>query len=154
MELIPHDELKGGQTFNFAPMIDFLFLMLALFATLAVSRAALYDSEVQLVELKPEANATSHRSRETSQVNLSISASGSVKWLTDFNEYPMESVKSVQEELARQHAIGVIPHDKAKTDILLHIDRNAPWEPIAKLIFAIREVGFNAHPVYEPFEAK
>lgn len=154
MELIPHDELKGGQTFNFAPMIDFLFLMLALFATLAVSRAALYDSEVKLVELKPEAHATSQRKKESSQVNLSISAAGNVKWLTDFNEYSMETVKAVQEELTRQHAIGVLPQDKEKTDVLLHIDRSAPWEPIAKLIFAVREVGFNAHPVYEPFEER
>ena len=51
MELIPHDELKPAQSFNFAPMIDFLFLMLALFASLAVSRAALYDAEVDLVQL-------------------------------------------------------------------------------------------------------
>jgi hypothetical protein len=32
---------------------------------------------------------------------------------------------------------------------LLHIDKKAPWEQIAKAIFAVREVGFAARPVYE-----
>ena len=40
--------------------------------------------------------------------------------------------------------------DKAKTEVLLHIDKQAPWESISQLIFAIKEMGFNAHPVYEP----
>lgn len=149
MELIPHDELKPANTFNFAPMIDFLFLMLALFATLAVSRAALYDSEVDLVELKAEKGAASLRAKEIQQINLSITSEGNYKWLTEFQEYSMQTVLEIQEELARQYQIGALPEDKGKTEILLHIDRKAPWEPIAKVIFAIREIGFNARPVYD-----
>ncbi len=149
MELIPHDELKPSHNFNFAPMIDFLFLMLALFATLAVSRAALYDSEVDLVELKPEKGAASLRAKEIQQINLSIAANGGYKWMTEFQEYPMETVQAIQEELARQYQLGALPEDKSKTEILLHIDRKAPWDPIAKAIFAIREVGFSARPVYD-----
>lgn len=152
MELIPHDELKPNHNFNFAPMIDFLFLMLALFATLAVSRAALYDAEVELVELKPEKGAASLRAKEVQQINLSITATGGFKWLTEFQEYPMANVQAIQEELARQYQMGALPQDKNKTEVLLHIDRKAPWEPIAKAIFAIREVGFNARPVYDAFE--
>ena len=152
MELIPHDELKPSQNFNFAPMIDFLFLMLALFATLAISRAALYDAEVELVELKPEKGAASLRAKEIQQIHLSISASGGFKWLTEFQEYPMETVHAVQEELARQYQMGVLPQDKAKTEVLLHIDRKAPWEPIAQVIFGIREIGFSARPVYDALE--
>jgi biopolymer transport protein ExbD len=149
LELIPHDELKPAQNFNFAPMIDFLFLMLALFATLAVSRAALYDAEVELVELKPEKGAASLRAKEIQQINLSITSAGGYKWLTEFQEYSMETVQAIQEELARQYQMGALPEDKTKTEVLLHIDRKAPWDPIAKAIFAIREVGFNARPVYD-----
>lgn len=153
MELIPHDELKPAHNFNFAPMIDFLFLMLALFATLAVSRAALYDSEVELVQLKPEKGAASLRAKEIQQVNLSITALGGYKWMTEFQEYPMESVQAIQEELSRQYQLGALPQDKTKTEVLLHIDKKAPWEPIAKVIFAIREVGFTARPIYSDAEA-
>ena len=149
MELIPHDELKSVHNFNFAPMIDFLFLMLALFATLAVSRAALYDAEIDLVQLKPEKGASSLRAKEVNQVNLTITATGGFKWLTEFQEYPMETVQAIQEELARQYQIGALPQDKSKTEVLLHIDRKAPWGSIANAIFAIREVGFSARPVYE-----
>jgi biopolymer transport protein ExbD len=155
MELIPHDELKPTATFNFAPMIDFLFLMLSLFATLAISRAALYDSEVSLVELKPEADAGPLKTKHgTLQINLSISATGAYKWITEFQEYPMQNIQAIQEELARQYQIGALPLDKSKTEVLLHIDRQAPWEPIANVIFSIRELGFTAHPVYEPLESR
>ena len=149
MELVPHDEMKQAQNFNFAPMIDFLFLMLALFATLAVSRAALYDAEVDLVELKPEQGAASLRAKEIHQVHLSITSEGSYKWLTDFQEYAMENEGSIQEELARQYQLGALPEDKAKTEVLLHIDKKAPWEQVAKVIFSVREIGFSARPVYD-----
>lgn len=152
MELIPHDELKPNHNFNFAPMIDFLFLMLALFATLAVSRAALYDAEVELVELRPEKGAASLHAKEIQQINLSVTAAGTFKWLTEFQEYPMETVQAIQQELNRQHEMGALPQDKTKTEVLLHIDRKAPWEPIAKVIFAIREIGFSARPVYDGTE--
>ena len=76
MDLIPHDELKPSHNFNFAPMIDFLFLMLALFATLAVSRAALYDSEIELVGLKEEKGAAARRGKEMQQINQLIEELG------------------------------------------------------------------------------
>jgi biopolymer transport protein ExbD len=151
MELIPHEELKKNPTFNFAPMIDFLFLMLALFATLAISRAALFDTEVELVELKPEAQSSSIRAKaERQPIHLSITADGKYKWLTEFQEYPMDNVSAIQEELARQYKLGALPQDRSQTEILLHIDRAAQWEPIAQVIFAIREIGFPVRPVYEP----
>lgn len=153
MELIPHDELRPAQNFNFAPMIDFLFLMLSLFATLAISRAALYDSEIHLVELKPEKGKKPVGSRQdTQQINLTIAADGQYKWLTEFHEYPMSSPQAIQEELLRQYQIGALSKDKGKTEVLLHIDKKAPWKPISEAIFSIREVGFSAHPVYEPLE--
>lgn len=153
MDMIPHDEIKPTGGINYAPMIDFLFLMLSIFATLAISRAALYDSEVSLAELKPDSTSGPIRTKkEIQQINISINSTGSFKWMTEFQEYPMANAKEIQEELARQYQIGALAQDKTKTEILLHIDRKAPWEPIAKAIFAVRELGFSAHPVYELFE--
>ena len=48
--------------------------------------------------------------------------------------------------------IGALPKNKNNTQVLLHIDKNAPWEPIAKLIFAIRETGFDAMPIFKSDE--
>ena len=148
MELIPHEELKLSHNFNFAPMIDFLFLMLALFATLAISRASLYDTEVELVALKPENGGASLRSKEVQQINLSITKEGNYKWITEFQEYPMQTVEEIQKEMARQYKIGALAQDKSKTEVLLHIDQKAPWESVAKAIFAIREVGFICRPIH------
>ena len=148
MEMIPHDELNKGHTFNFAPMIDFLFLMMALFATLAMSRAALSDTEIELAKIKTQ-NKSSHVSGQLHRVHLSIDAEGKYKWLTDFQEYPMASCVAIQEELARQYNQNALPQNKADTEVLLHIDKKAPWETIAQAIFSVREVGFCARPVYE-----
>ncbi|MBF8263828.1 MAG: hypothetical protein HW387_1493 [Parachlamydiales bacterium] len=154
MQLIPHDELKIGQNFNFTPMIDFLFLMLSLFATLAISRAKLFDSEVNLVSIKPTEKSASLRPQDILQINLSISEKGEYKWLTEYDEYPMDGIVAIQQELTRQYQMGVLPQDKERTQVRLHIDQKAPWKPIAEAIFAVRELGFQAHPVYEPVETR
>ncbi|MEN9653993.1 MAG: hypothetical protein RL235_105, partial [Chlamydiota bacterium] len=116
-------------------------------------KATLYDSELNLVDLKPETNASPLRPRqEIQQIHLSIGPTGRYKWLTEFQQYPMEAIEEVQEELSRQYQIGALPKDKARTEILLHIDKKAPWEPVARAIFSIRELGFTAHPVYQPMD--
>lgn len=151
--IIPEEELKPNLSFNFAPMIDFLFLMLALFATLAISRATIYDTSINLVKLSPEVEGPLKLEKQNIyQINLSIGENGKYKWITEMQSYPMQTLTQIQKELLRQHQSGVLPKDKSKTEILLHIDRNASWDPIAKLIFAVRELGFEAHPIYEPPE--
>ncbi len=153
MSLIPEDKLKSGSSFNFAPMIDFLFLMLAFFATLAVSRASLYDTKLNLVQLKTEEGAAPiQQSDEPFQINLSVTNEGNYKWITDIQTYPMDTLDKIQKELHHQFEIGLLPKEKAQTQVLLHIDKDASWEPVAKLIFAIREEGFEAYPIYEPDE--
>jgi biopolymer transport protein ExbD len=64
----------------------------------------------------------------------------------------METTSAIQKELGHQYEIGALPQNKDKTEIFLHIDSEAPWKAIAEVIFAVRELGFNAHPVYEPIE--
>ena len=151
MSLIPEEKIKPSLSMNLAPMIDFLFLMLAFFATLAVTRATIFDTQLDLVQLKTENNAQSIYPQEKNQhVSLSIANDGGYKWITEIHDYPMSSTKLIQKELLHQHSMGLLPEEKSQTKILLHIDKNAPWEPIAKLIFAIRELGFDAHPIYEP----
>ena len=153
MSLIPDEHLKSRSNFNFAPMIDFLFLMLAFFATLAVSRASLYDTKLSLVQLKTEEGAQPiKQADESHQINLSVTNAGSYQWITEIQAYPMENLERIKKELNYQHQIGLLPKDKHQTQVLLHIDKNASWDPVAKLIFAIREEGFDAFPVYEPDE--
>ena len=150
MDLTPHEELRPENRFNSTPMIDFLFIMLALFATLAISRKALYDSEIELAKLNhPSDEMAAQHGVEIQQINLSVKNDGSYKWITEFQEVPMENVQEIQEEISRQYQIGALLKDKSKSEILLHIDHLAPWQPIADLIFGVREIGFSVHPVYE-----
>lgn len=152
MSYIPQEELKSREGLNLAPMIDFLFLMLMFFASLAVSRVTTKDTDINLVEIKPETRATFAGEDWMKIINISIDANGEYTWVTDIRDYRMRDTKEVTDELLNQHSKGLLPADKLKTQILLKIDKQATWEPILKLIFAIRDAGFEVHPVYLPFE--
>jgi biopolymer transport protein ExbD len=150
MSIIPDEELKSFGSLNLAPMVDFLFLVVAVFATLAVTKAALFDSQVQLVKVKTAAEhsaLTGHQ--DTYIVNLSVNAQGEYKWITEFNEYLMNGVKGIQIELSKQQDLGLLPKEKEKTKVLLHIDKNATWQYISDAIFSVRQAGFVIHPVYD-----
>jgi biopolymer transport protein ExbD len=150
MNLIPDDELRrqGGQ--NLAPMVDFLFLVIAVFAVLAVTRTALYDNDLNLVKVHTDTDASPLQAyNDFYTVHLSVTKTGEYKWIAENREFLMDSVPQVCYELSKQQELGLLPHEKDKTKVLLHIDKEAEWEPIAQLIFGVRGAGFQIHPVYE-----
>jgi biopolymer transport protein ExbD len=150
MSLIPDEEMRQERPINLAPMVDFLFMVIAILATLAIARAALYDTEVTLVKVATESKSAPLSGYQEEQlVNLSINAKGNYKWVTELDEYLMQTPKDVQKQLLKQHELGFLPQKKESVKILLHIDKDAPWDPIAQLIFAVREAGFKVYPVYE-----
>ena len=151
MSYIPDDEIKGRQSLNLAPMIDFLFLLLMFFATLAMTRITTKDTDIDLVEIKPETTSTTAQGNsDLKTVNITINSEGKYKWVTDVKDYPMNSPDEIKDELLKQYDKGILPEDKLLTQVLLKIDKNATWEPILKAIFAIRDAGFEVRPVYEP----
>lgn len=152
--MIPDDEIKVRRNLNLAPMVDFLFLILAVFAVLAVTRTALYDSEVNLVKMDTTTPPPSMADTQPGHtVLLSINNRGQYKWVTEFNEFLLDGVTAVKHELLKQQEAGLLPEDKSKTKVLLHIDRNASWESIATIIFAVKEMGYQISPVYTPNES-
>ncbi|MBY0528765.1 MAG: biopolymer transporter ExbD [Rhabdochlamydiaceae bacterium] len=150
MSIIPEEELKSYGSLNLAPMVDFLFLVVAVFATLAVTRAALFDSDIQLVKVHPASEQSSVLGYNDSYiVNLSVNEKGEYKWITEFNEYLIENVADIQKELRNQQSLGLLPKDSQKTKVLLHVDKQAQWEPVVQAIFTVRQAGFEIHPVYD-----
>lgn len=151
MSFLPDSELKSTSAINLAPMIDFLFLLLMFFATLAVTRITTKDTDISLVEIKPDTkNSIAGGESDFKVINVNINAQGEYKWVTEIRDYEMTSPEAITQELNSQYEKGLLPEDKQKTRVLLKIDRQTPWEPILKAIFAIRDSGFEAHPVYEP----
>jgi biopolymer transport protein ExbD len=149
MNFIPYDELRTQEHIHLAPMIDFLFLILALFATLALSKSALHTENIELVQLQSDATTAQSGTTPKEQIHLGVFADGSYHWIKESQLHPLPNTKAIQEELVHQHRLGLLPKDKRQTEILLHIDQNASWGPVANLLFAIRELGFDAYPVYE-----
>ena len=151
MSFIPEDEIKGRSQLNLAPMIDFLFLMMMFFACLAVSRVSTKDTDIELVEVKPETHITlTGLESEYKVINININAKGEYKWVTDIRDYHMQTPEDIAHELITQYQKGLLPEDKLKTQVFLKIDKQTAWDPILKAILAIREAGFEVRPVYQP----
>lgn len=151
--LIPEEELRSQKSLNLAPMVDFLFLILAIFAVMAVTRTMLYDSEVQMVKMDTKTPLVGTADAPNGYtILISIDREGQFKWVTEFNEFLLEGVESIPRELKRQQSLGLLPKDKEKIKILLQIDRNVQWHHVATAIFALREAGFPISPVYSPEE--
>lgn len=156
MSFLPSEKNQGGINGSLAPMIDFLFLMLSFFACLAVSRITTRDTDIQLVTIKPEASAidSTRAESEIRLIYIGITDKNEFKWVTEVRDYAMQSAQEIAEELLKQHEQGLIPDDKSKTQILLRIDKQASWEKIVELLFAIREAGFDVRPLYEPSDSQ
>lgn len=152
MSLIPDEELKKAASLNLAPMVDFLFVIVAVFATMSITRAVLYDTQVNLVKVHTEKQSSI--TEQPFVVNIGITENGKYKWITEVSEFLMENTDSIQKELQKQQQMGLIPKNPEETKVLLHIDKGAKWEPIAQAIFALREQGFPVHPVYEPLDER
>lgn len=150
-DLIPEEEVKRQGSINLAPMVDFLFIVLAIFATVAVTRAHLFDAEVKLVQLDAPLGA-GHALGDPSEhmVHLSVNKLGKYRWIRETNEFVLENSIALGRELQKQLEEGQLPKEKERTRVLLHIDRQAPWESVAQLIIAVRREGYAVHPVYEP----
>ncbi len=150
MSIIPEEEFQQKPSLNLAPMVDFLFLVVAVFAVLAVTRTAISDFDINLAAVSHEQKEDTKAFGKEQQyiVNLSINEKGQYKWISDTREYVMDNLETIQKELIKQQELGILPNDKQNVKILLHIDKNAHWEPIAQAIFAVKEMGYHINPVY------
>ena len=150
MSYVPYDEIKDQGGVTMAPMIDFLFLMMAVFASLAVSRIVMRDTDIELVQSQIEGTSTLSAAHDYKLINVTVTENGNYKWVTEIRDHSMESAELIAQELQSQYDKGLLPKDKLRTQVLLKIDRQAQWEPILKVMLAIRDTGFEVRPVYEP----
>jgi biopolymer transport protein ExbD len=144
--MIPDEELSKPLHFNFAPMVDFLFLIVAVFAIALAMKTSLFDSNISLVKTKTKLD---YSSSDKIIVNVSVSPNGQYQWITDYNQQPLESAEALSHELSKQKETGILPKDNDQITVLVHIDKIAPWEPIAKLLIEMKKEGYPVHPVYE-----
>jgi biopolymer transport protein ExbD len=149
LSFVPSEELKCTKTQTLAPMIDFLFIMLMFFASLAISRVNVKETMIDLVKVKEDpAEGYSMDQNSNQVINIIISENGEYKWITDIYDYEMADAQAIKDELLKQHELGQIPTNKSLTKVLLKIDKAAPWDPIMQVIFTIRDAGFEVRPIY------
>lgn len=155
MALIPDDELKKMGTIHWAPMVDFLFVVIAVLATFTLTRTYLFDHKVELASTSaPLVPGQSEAVQQKVLVHLSVDRQGQCKWLEESSEREMENSESVRSRLLLLKSEGALPSQREEVKVLLHIDKEAPWAPIADLILAVRETGYAVYPVYTQMAAK
>lgn len=137
--------LKQDRPLNLAPCIDFLFILLVIFATAAISREVARTTQVNLVRIEQgnqKPSAAPHKS-----LVITVDPSGHYIWNAQLKDYPMPSAQSVQKELRlRKKSTS---HKNERPVVYLRIDAKAPWSSVATLITAIEEVGFSALPLLQ-----
>jgi biopolymer transport protein ExbD len=147
MSFIPEDVLRSKESIPLAPMIDFVFIMLLFFASLAITRTSLKDTQIDLVtasyESAPEISASD---KEHHSIQISILADGTYKWIGNNQDFSLGSLEDLNRILTQQTSDQV---HQVKPQVLLKIDKNARWDPILKAIFTIRDAGYVVRPVYE-----
>jgi len=146
MDLIPDEELKSKSFVNLTPMVDFLFLVIAIFSILAVTKTSVFDATIDLAKVANTNN--SPQESTTNSVHLGIPQSGGYRWITEFNEYAMQNSSTILAELSNQKKLGLLPQESSKINIFLHIDKGATWDPIAEVIYSLKKAGYQVHPVY------
>jgi len=139
MSLIPEDTYSTKAQINFAPMVDFLFLIVTAFAVLAVSRSALFDSRIFLPNTPESTETTQNAGRS---LNVTIHASGAYSLLTEKG-----SSTATLPEL--KQTLQLLKHQNGPFPIYLHIDKRASWEGVARLIQAAKQENLATYPVYK-----
>lgn len=151
MSFISEHQIKNTNGVNLAPMIDFLFLMLMFFACLALSKSHLNLTNIELAEAKSNTESSLEDSNvENKIININITKNGEYFWSTEIKDYLMSSPEDIAKELNLQYENGILPENRLKTQVLVKIDKQATWDPILKLIFAVRNSGFEIYPIYLP----
>jgi biopolymer transport protein ExbD len=129
-------------------MVDFLFLVIAIFSVLAVTRTSIFDNSIELAKVASE-SSTQNTSTATYPIHISITEKGEYRWITEFNEYAMHNPSAILSELSAQKNLGLLPKEDNNVNIFLHIDKDAKWDPIVELIYALKKTSYSVHPVYE-----
>ena len=150
IKLIPDEEVKRFEKVQWAPMVDFLFIIIIVFATVAITRTTLHDTDVSLVRLLSEKeNVTAPARKSHHVINLSVSSAGKYRLISETSDILLDTAKALRSKLLEQQQQGILPQQHHQVKVLLHIDKKAPWQPIAEVIFAMREAGFAVNPVYQ-----
>lgn len=148
MSLIPEEHCRTELNLHFAPLVDFLFIIVAVLALLITTQKTLYRAQVNLIQNempmgKVPTDARSHA------LHLGISASGQYQWLDPARTQIFETIHMLKRALFDQINQDNLSSDPCKKPIFLHIDRKAQWSMIGTLLLALHQEGFIVYPIYE-----
>lgn len=147
MSLIPEEELKKQQGLNLAPMVDFLFLIIAVLACMALTHAFLFDSDLKLAQIN-ESAAHNSPTDPKGILHLSLDSQGSCRWLLESALPQPTELSRLSEDVMTFRTLGLFP-SSGEVKIFLHIDQHVEWGQAVNAILTARQTGLAVHPVFE-----
>ena len=148
MNLMPEEDPTHRASVNLAPMVDFLFLILAVFAVLSITTSKVFLEEIDLAQSE-DVDESSLASFEIEPLNLFVNKEGEYILEQNDTHVKFHKCQHLAHELHQQQASGLLPQDTSKVNILLHIDRQAEWEFVMQLLLGLQKAGFNVQTVYQ-----
>ena len=148
MNLMPEEDLTQRASVNLAPMVDFLFLILAVFAVLSITTSKVFMEEIDLAQSE-DVDESSLASFEMEPLHLFVNKEGEYLLQQEDALLKFHKCQHLAHELHEQQASGQLPEDTSKVNILLHIDRQAEWEFVMQLLLGLQNAGFNVQTVYQ-----
>lgn len=148
MNLMPEEELTQRASVNLAPMVDFLFLILAVFAVLSITSSKVFLEDIDLAQSEDTLDS-SIAQFEPQQLHLFVNKDGQYLLQEDHSTLKFEKCKQVATTLQDRQIAGYLPKDTSQVSILLHIDKQAEWEHVMQLLVSLQNAGFTVQTVYQ-----
>ncbi len=147
MSLIPDEELNCQRGMNLAPMVDFLFLIIAILSTMVLTKAFLFDSNLEMAKVQTS-QELAQNTDPRGLLHLALDPSGNCRWLLENAAPKATELTHLSEDVQAFQKLGLFPSsDNVK--IFLHIDSHTEWGTAINAILAARETGYSVHPVFE-----
>jgi biopolymer transport protein ExbD len=146
MNLLPDEDMSHRASINLAPMVDFLFLILAVFAVLSITSSKMFVEEIELAQTDEVNEAISYADQEP--LHLFVNKEGEYILQKDNTPYKFFRCQHLNHELQKMRSSGELPYDPKKVSILLHIDKQAEWESVMQLLLSLQNGGYQVQTVY------
>lgn len=147
MSLIPDSELSQSKGLNMAPMVDLLFILLAVIIVAFITRAAIFDTEFKLVKAKTEEKIPIDTSAALKGLMVKVFEKGLYTLTFEGTETSYENVEELSSaisKLVNEHKIT-----KSEHPVLLKIEKDSKWESVAEVILKTKQIGLEVRPLYE-----
>lgn len=133
--MIADEYLDEKQSMSFAPLVDFLFLIIAVLSCALISENILESTNINLTSTE-KSSATTQITSDNFSLDIGIDKMGNYFLYIDNALTPL-NISELDQYL------------NASKKASLYIDKDAKWDHLAPLILQLKEKGVEVSPIFQ-----